>query len=123
LIFMVGSLLFHTTVNCQPSPYTPKIIPPSPNAAALGKFGDIPVSPYTGSTDVTIPIYTIQARGVSVPVNLSYHTGGIRLSEESGWVGLGWALSAGGMVSRSINDKDDFTSLYFNANMGGFANI
>src|SRR5215813_1858006 len=72
---------------CQPdvkgqsnSPFTPKVIPPSPNAASLGKFGDIPVSPYTGTTDISIPLYTIEAKGVSVPVRLSYHTGGIRLA-------------------------------------------
>lgn len=95
------------------TPFTPTIIPPSPNAASLGKFGDVPVSPYTGTTDVSIPIYTLQAKGVSVPVTLAYHTGGIRLSEESGWSGLGWALSAGGMISRSINGKDDFVGPYF----------
>jgi hypothetical protein len=118
---MLGILLCSSGNSQSPTPYTPKIIPPSPNAASLGKFGDIPVSPYTGSTDISIPIYTIQAKGVTVPITLSYHSGGIRLSEEAGWVGLGWALSAGGMVSRTINDKDDFTAPYFNANMGGFA--
>src|SRR5215472_12584979 len=82
------------TINGQSSnsAYTPKIIPPSPNAASIAKFGDIPVSPYTGTSDVSIPIYTIQAKGVTVPITLDYHTGGIRLNEESGWVGLGWAL-------------------------------
>jgi hypothetical protein len=99
------------------NPYTPKIVPPSPNAASLGKFGDMPVSTYTGTTDISIPVYTIQAKGVSVPVSLSYHTGGIRLSEEAGWVGLGWALNAGGMISRTINDKDDLEGGYYNTDL------
>src|SRR5882724_3413783 len=117
-IFSAGILLFHVNVSGQAgNPYTPKIIPPSPNAASLGKFGDIPVSPYTGTTDVSIPVYTIQAKGVSVPVSIAYHTGGIRLSEEAGWVGLGFALNAGGMISRSINDKDDFQTGYFNSTL------
>src|SRR5215472_6202424 len=81
------------------TPYIPSIIPPSPNAAALMKFTDIPVSTYTGTADITVPIYTIKAKGVTVPVSLSYHTGGIRLSEEASWVGLGWALNAGGRIS------------------------
>src|SRR5580693_5607655 len=96
------------------SPYIPNVISPSPNAAALMKFSDVPVSPYTGTADITVPIYTIQAKGISVPVSLSYHTGGIRLKEEASWVGLGWALNAGGMVSRTIMDQDDFGSIpYF----------
>src|SRR5678816_3307319 len=117
-ILLAVFLLCHLTVSCQSnSPFTPKIVPPSPNAASLGKFGDIPVSPYTGTTEVTIPLYAIEAKGVSVPVRLSYHTGGIRLAEESGWVGLGWTLNAGGMISRTVNDKDDFAGGYFNSDL------
>ncbi len=92
------------------SPYIPNIIPPTPNAAALMKFTDVPVSPYTGTSDITVPVYTIQAKGITVPVSLSYHTGGIKLKEEASWVGLGWALNAGGMISRTIVGHDDFGS-------------
>lgn len=93
--------------------YIPKIIPPSPTAASLMKFGDIPVSYYTGSASVSIPIYTINSGDINVPVSLSYSSSGIRLSEEASWVGLGWALNAGGMISRTIMDKDDFGGSYF----------
>ena len=48
--------------------YIPSILPPGPNAAAIMKFTDVPVSPYTGTADVTVPIYTIQAKGISVPI-------------------------------------------------------
>jgi hypothetical protein len=73
--------------------YIPSIIPPSPNAASLMKFSDLPVSYYTGTTDINVPIYSIQTKGLSIPIGLSYHTGGIRLKEEAGWVGLGGALN------------------------------
>jgi len=106
LLFVLG-LILHTQVIGQTN-YIPKIIPPSPNQASLLKFIDVPVSPYTGTSDVTIPIVTIQLKGTSVPISLNYHTGGIRLKEEAGWVGLGWALSTGGSISRSIIGKDDF---------------
>jgi hypothetical protein len=94
--------------------YIPSVLPPGPNAAMLMKFSDVPVSPYTGTADVTVPIYTVQAKGISVPINLAYHTGGIRVKEESGWVGLGWALNCGGSISRTIMDQDDFGSNGFN---------
>ncbi len=94
--------------------YIPSVIPPGPNAAVLQKFTDVPVSPYTGTADVTVPIYTVQAKGIQVPVNLAYHTGGIRVKEESGWVGLGWALNCGGSISRTIMDQDDFGAMGFN---------
>src|ERR1044072_8884338 len=88
--------------------YIPKIIPPSPNTATLFKFSEVPGSTYPGTASVNVPIYTIHTKALSVPVSLDYHTGGIRLKEEAGWVGLGWALTAGGAVTRTIMDDDDF---------------
>lgn len=90
------------------NPYIPNVVPPSPDAAVLMKFGDVPVSPYTGTADVNVPIYTIQVKGLSLPIALDYHTGGVKVKEEATWVGLGWNLSPGGMISRTINDHDDF---------------
>jgi hypothetical protein len=93
--------------------YIPKIVPPSPEAASLMKFGDIPVSFYTGTANISVPIYTIQSGDISVPITLSYNNSGIRLNEEATWVGLGWNLSTGGMISRTIKDKNDFDGGYF----------
>ncbi len=109
IYFLVFIIPFNLNAQLQTTaPYIPSVIPPSPNAAALMKFTDVPVSPYTGTADVSVPIYTIQAKGITVPVNLAYHTGGIRLKEDASWTGLGWALNAGGMVSRTIMGHDDF---------------
>jgi YD repeat-containing protein len=77
----------------------PSIIPTSPEMYGLGKFGDIPVSTYTGTPDISIPIYTIKSGSLSLPITLSYHATGIGVSEESTWVGLGWNLIAGGSIS------------------------
>jgi len=93
--------------------YIPKYIPPSPNVAALMKFVDVPVSPYTGTSDISVPIFEIDAKGVKVPISLNYHTGGIKVEEEAGMVGLGWALTAGGSISRTVLDQDDFKGDYF----------
>jgi len=110
-LLTVVNLFFGLGLHAQLSSnaqYVPNYISPSPNAAALMKFSDVPVSPYTGTADITVPIYTIKAKGLSVPVSLDYHTGGVKLKEEASWVGLGWALNAGGMISRTIMNYDDF---------------
>ncbi|GAA3968809.1 hypothetical protein GCM10022210_17090 [Mucilaginibacter dorajii] len=77
------------------------------------KFADVPVSPYTGTSSVSVPFYTIQAKGLNIPISIDYHTGGIRVAEDAGVAGLGWTLNAGGMISRTVRDKDDLTSDYF----------
>jgi hypothetical protein len=97
----------------------PKLIPPSPNAAAFEKYGNIPVSTYTGVPNISIPIYQIKVRDISVPISISYHASGIKVGEEASRVGLGWTLNSGGMISRQINNEDDFdqtASAYLSSN-------
>lgn len=84
-----------------------KITIASPTAASLGKFGDIPVSYHTGIPQVSIPIYTITAGSLSLPISLSYHAGGLKVQEPAGWVGTGWALNAGGVITRSVMGGPD----------------
>lgn len=86
----------------------PTVVPPSPNAASLGKYGNIPVSAYTGVPNIDIPIYEIVSGDIRVPISISYHASGIKVAEEASRVGLGWALNAGGVISRSVMGEDDF---------------
>ncbi len=77
----------------------PDVVPLSPEAKGIGKFGDIPVSNYTGSPDISIPIYTVKTGKLTLPITLKYHATGIEVSQEASWVGLGWNLIAGGRIS------------------------
>lgn len=105
----VTSILSSVQTNAQ-SPYVQGIKPPtfpSANAASLGKYGDIPVSYHTGTPEISIPIYTVKQGSLSLPISLSYHSSGIRVSEVASWVGLGWSLNAGGVVTRTIHGGPD----------------
>ncbi|MFT5436221.1 MAG: YD repeat-containing protein [Ulvibacter sp.] len=86
----------------------PNIIPPSPNAASLGQYADIPVSNYTGVPNISIPLYTATSGDIQLPITLNYHGSGIKVAQEASWVGLGWSLNAGGMITRQIRGIDDF---------------
>lgn len=80
---------------------------PSPNAASLGTFGKVPVSLFTGTPDVTIPLYTVKEGNFNIPIMLRYHGSGIRVEEQPSWVGLGWALQAGGAITRTVKGIND----------------
>lgn len=87
-----------------------QMVPPSPDVASLFKSVITPVNEYSGTPSVSIPLYTATEGDISVEISLSYASGGIQVSEESGNVGLGWALNAGGAITRTINGQDDFSS-------------
>ncbi|CAM1350876.1 RHS repeat domain-containing protein [Tenacibaculum halocynthiae] len=85
----------------------PKVVPPSPNIAALNKYLDAPVSHATGIPSINVPIYAINNGDISLPVNLSYHAGGVKVEEIASWVGLGWSLNSGGVISRMSKGLPD----------------
>jgi YD repeat-containing protein len=107
---VAGSCLMLATAHgSKGTDLMPTVIPPSPEVAALGKFGEVPVNNYTGVSGISILIYTIQTGDLTVPITLSYHAAGVAVKEEATWVGLGWTLQAGGVLSRSIVGSDDLT--------------
>ncbi|XHR93270.1 hypothetical protein ACFJIV_23515 [Mucilaginibacter sp. UC70_90] len=92
---------------------SPRITPPAPEAAALGKYGQIPVDKNSGIPQIAIPLYEIKTPRFSIPISLSYHASGIKVDEMATWVGTGWSLNAGGVITRSIvnlPDEDNYLS-------------
>ena len=75
---------------------------PTPNVSALGNFGQIPVDYQTGIPDISIPLYTVSSKTLQVPISVKYHASGIKPNLYPGWVGLNWALQAGGEINRIV---------------------
>lgn len=82
-------------------------IPPSPDAGALIKYQQYPVTMSSGLVNINIPIYTIKTNKTEVPISISYHPSGIKVDEISSVVGLGWSLNAGGVITRSVRGLPD----------------
>lgn len=82
----------------------------SPQATDLGRFGDIPMSHYTGRANITIPIHSFTERGITLDINLSYDTAGPMMNQLPGWVGPSWTLNAGGCITRVQNGLHDEVS-------------
>lgn len=110
-------LVISTGIYGQTEIEIPEIIPPSPNAYNILKYGDYPVSHHSGIPDITIPLYNINLSDITLPITLTYNASGIKVNEEAGRTGLGWSLNTGGLISRTISGDDDFipnkTSGYF----------
>lgn len=85
-------------------------VPAIPEAAGMQLYGNIPVSEYTGTPDISIPLYTLKCGRIELPITLSYHASGVKVAQEATWVGLGWNLLAGGCVNLNAVGKVDATS-------------
>jgi hypothetical protein len=83
------------------------LIPPSPEAASLGKYGNTSVNMFTGKPNISIPLFEMKGREISIPISLSYDAGGIKVEEIASSVGLGWTLQAGGVITRTVNGDVD----------------
>ncbi len=97
----------HLFAVAQENRFRGQVIPPSPEVSALAKFADVTISKYSGLPNVSIPIYTISQDDFELPIELVYHHGGIKVEEMAGWAGLGWALNAGGSISRTVKGIPD----------------
>lgn len=97
--------------NNKYNPVLPSLPYLSPEAASLGKYGEIPVSEYTGVPDIRIPLHTVKAGDLELPIALTYHASGIKVAQEATWVGLGWDLQAGGCINRIISGNYDRASV------------
>jgi len=103
-------LLLSWNVCLSQAPDLPNVISStSPTAASLAKYIDFPVSLANGVPDISIPLYELKSLKLSVPVGLSYHAAGIKVSERTSTMGLGWTLNAGGAITRSIQGLPDDT--------------
>lgn len=92
----------------------PQIIPPSPDAAALGRYGEFPTDLSNGLAKIDIPLYTIKSRSLELPISLSYHASGNKIDDVASWVGLGWVLNATGVVARTVRGRPDEWGGYLN---------
>ncbi|MPS74112.1 MAG: hypothetical protein E2590_13335, partial [Chryseobacterium sp.] len=89
--------------------FLPNIIPPSPEAYSLGKYGNSEIGEFTGSPNINIPLFNFISGGISSGISLSYTSNGLKVDEKEGDTGLGWDFIAGGVINRVVRGKDDFT--------------
>lgn len=80
---------------------------PSPTASNLGLYGEVPVSEFTGTPNISIPLYELKTKSFTIPVALSYHASGIRPELHPGPTGLGWTLLTGGAITREVRRLPD----------------
>jgi hypothetical protein len=94
-------------IYAQNSDYRPNLIPPSPDASALGKYGECSIGLFVGMIPTTVPIFSVEDGNLQVPINFSYYPSGNKVDEAASFAGLGFTLNAGGAIMRSVKNLPD----------------
>lgn len=77
-------------------------------ASTAGWFPqEISVDKFTGTAQLYLPLHTVQANGLAVPVGLSYVASGVRVDDRGGQVGINWGLTGGVSIRREVRGFPD----------------
>ena len=106
-LLMIYQVLAGLSLSSQDLQNPLRVIPKSPDAAALDQFINVPVNTGSGLADVSIPIFTFSIGDFSIPVALTYHGSGIKVNDIPSQVGLGWSLQPNALISRNIIGLQD----------------
>ncbi|KXX69420.1 hypothetical protein AVL50_19260 [Flammeovirga sp. SJP92] len=99
--------------------FLPNLNPVTPEVWKFLKYDEIPVSNYTGTANISVPIYTIKNGDISVPISLQYNSRGVKVTDEAGWVGLNWDLEFGS-ITQVVQGKNDLRSIVKNHELPDF---
>jgi hypothetical protein len=106
-------------VDGQHANFVGDVIGNSPDAASNVNTNNAPVHLYTGAVSANIPIYTLADGNHPINISLNYTAGnGVRVEDLSTSVGLGWALSGQGMITRLIRGQPDEGTISGTSNLG-----
>jgi len=80
---------------------------PSPDAQPFTENAKASVNYFNGSLNVNVPIYTISTGHLEIPISVNYNCNGIKVNDISTRAGIGWMLSTGGVVTRTMYGRPD----------------
>lgn len=94
--------------------YDPKINPDNvnymlnPQVWQFQEYGHHALTLYTGTLNLSIPVYTYKDPDFEIPISLDYASNGYKPNNQASSVGLGWFLNAGGYITRqNVGMRDD----------------
>ena len=113
VIQMLLTVFIHWTFAQDIPGIMSKFCPASPQAQSLMRYIDVPVDLSTGIPNINIPIYTLKANNIEIPISISYHASGNKVQDIASEVGLGWTLNAGGRIVQNVENNPDSYPIKF----------
>ena len=84
------------------TPPTP-VLQSSPTSQSFDRYTFYPVSHATGVVDISVPLYSLKIREYSLPIELKYHSAGIKHKDIPYPIGYGWQMFPSLRITRQLN--------------------
>ncbi|MBE9586953.1 PKD domain-containing protein [Mucilaginibacter sp. JRF] len=82
---------------------------------------NVSVNNYTGTANVTIPLFQVTSGSLSLQIAAAYNANGVKVKDAKGIMGMNWGLIAGGEINRTLRGLPDDMK-YDNARLGWLYN-
>ena len=102
LLLLFFTLIISAQVNTDLRPQVK-----SPEVNKFEQYMNMPVNLVSGTPQVSIPIYTLEYGGMTLPISLEYDASGVKVESIASSVGQNWSLNVGGVVSRIVKGAPD----------------
>ncbi len=112
-IIVVSAAFGQGTIN----PVKEEQLPDMPSIARLKEVSMPTPSLVTGAVEFEVPLYTLTAEDFSLPLTLRYRSNGIKPDDDPYPLGLGWSLSPGLRITRSIRGRPDGDYPFFDGDI------
>lgn len=83
------------------------VIRPSINASQFDCAVKAETALSKGQVSLNIPLMELKGKGYNLPISVVFYNGDVTFRTESSPIGLGWALMAGGVITKTIKGSDD----------------
>lgn len=111
ILFSNNSTIFAQSINVEDAKSVAGRFSPktnlTPNTESVQKKEHAGVDMFHGCATVNIPLYTLQGDAMNYNIGLSYYSGGIRVNEMPGMMGLSWSLDGESQITRTVNGSPD----------------
>lgn len=78
-----------------------------PKASDFIRYGNVPISEYTGTFNLNVPLFEIDVNMNHESISLNYNSQGFMPNKRDGEVGVNWTLNYGGVITRQVVGTPD----------------
>jgi hypothetical protein len=113
LITLLSFNVYNSQTGANVNSFIPNIFPPKASVMPMLRMEQIPVNLSTGIPDISHNLLSVLIDNtLSYNFKISYHPSQVRVEEIGSELGVGWAASDLGIITRTVNGLNDDKSLW-----------